>query len=65
MKTELIKKADAIDLWKTAKMVMEQIGFHKQIEVSEAKRILQGIYSELGIRRVAKATDLNKWFYVK
>jgi len=46
-------------------MIIEQIGLLKQIEVREAKRILQGIYIELGIRKKAKATDLNKLFYIK
>ena len=46
-------------------MVIEQIGFLKEIEVSKAKEILKKIYSELGIVRSAKATDLDRVFYTK
>ena len=46
-------------------MILEQIGLLKEIEVRRAKEILRQIYLELGIRKRAKATDLNRMFYTK
>ena len=31
----------------------------------EIKRLLEGIYKELGVNRVAKATDINDWYQVQ
>ena len=65
IKREIIKKADESNFIKTARLVLEQIGLHKQIEIKVAKMILREIYLYLGISKRAKATDLKKLFYTK
>ena len=65
IKKEIIKIENESNLWKTTKMIMEKIGFLNQIEIVKAKKYLREIYTELGIRKKAKSTDLNKLFYTK
>jgi hypothetical protein len=65
IKKEIIKRTDAGNSWKIAKMVIEQIGLLNEIKISKAKEILKGIYAELGISSNAKGTDLEKIFYTK
>ena len=39
----------------------------KQVAIprTEIKEKLESIYKELGIKKAAKATDLNTWYYTK
>ena len=44
---------------------MEQIDFLKPVEVKKVKKIIKDVYAELGIKRSAKSTELDRFFYTK
>lgn len=44
---------------------MEQIGFYNPVEVKKAKELVKHVYADLGIKKKAKATDLDELFYTK
>lgn len=62
---ELNKRIDAPLTVKLIKLVKQSIPYCIHRPDAEIKTILQNIYNELGIKRTAKATDLEEWFETK
>ena len=60
IKRELMKRQPAPTEYKIVKLA--NITFHKQTPIaqSKVKKLLQGIYDDLGIKQTAKASDLDK-----
>ena len=60
IKRELMKRQPAPTEYKIVKLA--NITFHKQTPIaqSKVKKLLQGIYDDLGIKLTAKASDLDK-----
>lgn len=65
IKRHMIKQSDIPQKGKIKEMMLERIGILKSIEVSKAKDIIADIYSFLGVKKTAKATDLNEYFICK
>ena len=65
IKRELMKRQPAPTEYKIVKLA--NITFQKQTPIakSKVKKLLQGIYDDLGIKQTTKASDLNKWYEVK
>ena len=65
IRRELMKKLDIAIENKIVKMIDESIPPHISLESALVKSKLQAIYNELGLKRTAKATDLNNWYEIK
>ena len=65
IKRELMKRQPAPTEYKIVKMINATFAKQTPIAKSKVKELLQGIYDDLGIKRTAKAADLNKWYEVK
>lgn len=61
----LVKKLPMTDEYKIVKMINETLPQLKAIPKRKVKERLQQIYDMLGIKRIAKATDLSKWYEIK
>jgi hypothetical protein len=60
IKRALVKKLPMTDEYKIVKMINETLPQLKAIPKSKVKERLQQIYDMLGIKQIAKATDLSK-----
>lgn len=60
IKRELMKRQPAPTEYKIVKMINTTFAKQTAIAKSKVKELLQGIYDNLGIKRTAKAADLNK-----
>lgn len=58
IRREIIKKTNRGSDYKIASLVEETLSTQKAIPASVAKKALQDIYNELGLKKTAKATDL-------
>jgi hypothetical protein len=58
----IISNEASVD-FKIVKLLDFRIG--KWYSVSEIKSKLERIYKDLGLKKTAKATDLEKWFYLE
>jgi len=65
IKRHITKQLDISQREKIKRMIHEQIGIHKPIELSKAKEIIAEIYSFLGLKKIAKAIDLKEFFHCK
>lgn len=65
IKRELMKRQPAPTEYKIVKMINTTFTKQSPIAKSKVKAELQRIYDDLGIKRTAKAADLNKWYEVK
>ena len=65
IKRELIKRKHETLETKIFLLLDGQLPKRVAIPRTEIKRKLEEIYKELGINKKAKATDLNRWYYIK
>jgi hypothetical protein len=65
IKNELIKLSDISQADKIQKMLMDKIGLHNPMEIRLVNGVIQSVYDVLGIKKTAKSTLLNKFFYTK
>ena len=65
IRREIIKRNNKGVDYKIVALIEESMQPPKPIAVAEVKSKLQTIYDELGLKRTAKATDLNDWYEIK
>ena len=65
IRRELVKRLDTPTENKIVKMINACLPYNTAIPNSVIKTRLQGIYDTLGIKRKAKATDLDYWYQIK
>ena len=62
IRREVVKRLNVSQKEKVKKLLLEQIGMFKPIELRKAKDIIAEIYLFLGVRNTATATGLNEYF---